>query len=42
MFCFAELPEGAIDHSTIAAGCARLRPILMSALIAISPWRRWR
>ena len=36
VFYFAELPEGAIDHSHhIAAGRARLRPILMSALIAI-------
>lgn len=36
VFYFAELPEGTTaDHHRIAAGQARLRPILMSALIAI-------
>ncbi|MEZ5571220.1 MAG: efflux RND transporter permease subunit [Halioglobus sp.] len=36
VFYFAELPDTPIDHShRIAAGRARLRPIFMSALIAI-------
>ena len=36
VFYFAELPEGEINHlHRIDAGRARLRPILMSALIAI-------
>ena len=36
VFYFAELPEGEIDHThRVEAGRARLRPILMSAMIAI-------
>ena len=36
VFYFAELPDGEINHAhRVDAGSARLRPILMSALIAI-------
>ena len=36
VFYFAELPDSEISHShRVEAGIARLRPILMSALIAI-------